>query len=129
MFKSVVLQGKSLGILDMGNGKFLALVIIALMAFVTMYTQYQTKLTAEAVSSLNTEMQISYSALRKDIQYLTADRDKLQASNKELTREIDRMSVMQQVNAASFSGFEEDRQKALLKQAIQQLRMEVNDGG
>ena len=102
MFHPVVIEkGRIMkSLLDMGNGKFLAIIITMLVIYVTWYTQSSTLVLNQKINDLENAMQLSDVAIRKDIGYLKGEQKEFKVNATGIRKDFDSMVMLQRVNAA-----------------------------
>lgn len=129
MFHPVIIeQGRIMkNLLDIGNGKFLAIIIAMLVIYVTWYTQSSTFALEQKIDNLERAMQMSDVALRKDIGYLKEEQKETELSTSEVRKDFDGMVMLQRVNAAWES--ESINTRDILKEVLNEYKIEEKPSG
>ena len=106
-------------LLDMGNGKFLTIIVMILVISVSWYSQGVTIDVNSKMHGVELRYTETNTKLATEIENLKRDQKELDSTNRELRREMDRINMMQQINSNMF----EDKQR---KDTVEDLIEEYN---
>lgn len=131
MFKPVevmknreIIQMPNTSVLDISNGKFLAVIVCMLVMFVTFYTKSIEDDLADSIRELQFQMQNSDTAIRKDISHLTTGQDKNETAYMETRRELDQIKMVERLTAPILEADDFSHQEAILRQVLNKLNEE-----